>query len=210
MNHLSPVSNACEILLVRHGRTAWNLDRRRQSHRQVPLDEVGRAMAAALANSPVIEGVEAIYTSDLARAMQTAEPVARKLGLPVHGDMRLREVRGTPAPSDEYENLPFPVERETNPQVRRRAVECLEQIADNHPGQRVMVVSHGGTMKEILKMICGDEAFEHASNSRPKVTNTGINHILRNGDGQWSIARWWDIDHLADFDLSVVVATDSG
>ena len=203
-------SQTCEILLTRHGRTEWNMTRKRQSHRQVPLDEVGHAMAAALAESATIAGLAAIYTSDLARAVQTAEPVGRKLGLPVHEDMRLREVRGTPSPSDEYENLPFHVDRETNDQVRQRAVECIEEIADNHPGQRVMAVSHGGTTKEILKMICGDEEFEHAFNQRPSITNTAINHLRRNGEGQWSVVRFWDIDHLANFDMSLVTSSDTG
>lgn len=79
------------LVLLRHGQTAWNAEGRAQGHTDVPLDEVGRAQAAAVA--PVIAELLPVFvrSSDLARAAQTAEVVAMACGLPVVRDERLRE-----------------------------------------------------------------------------------------------------------------------
>ena len=79
------------LVLLRHGRTAWNAEGRAQGHTDVPLDAIGRAQAAAVA--PVIAALRPsfVWSSDLARAAETAEVVAAACGLPVVRDPRLRE-----------------------------------------------------------------------------------------------------------------------
>ncbi|MCW2757636.1 MAG: histidine phosphatase family protein [Nocardioidaceae bacterium] len=79
------------LVLLRHGRTAWNLEGRSQGHADVPLDQVGHAQAAGAA--PVIAAMRPalLWSSDLQRARQTAEYVATATGLPVVVDPRLRE-----------------------------------------------------------------------------------------------------------------------
>jgi broad specificity phosphatase PhoE len=79
------------LVLLRHGRTAWNAEGRAQGHIDVPLDAIGRAQAAAVA--PVIAALAPSYvwSSDLARAAETAEVVAAACGLPIARDPRLRE-----------------------------------------------------------------------------------------------------------------------
>src|SRR6185437_6481205 len=79
------------VLVWRHGRTHWNVEHRLQGQADPPLDEVGRLQAVASARLLVAYSPGAIISSDLARAVQTARPLAELLGLPVILDRRLRE-----------------------------------------------------------------------------------------------------------------------
>jgi broad specificity phosphatase PhoE len=79
------------VLVWRHGRTRWNVERRFQGQADPPLDEVGRLQAAASARLLVAYMPSAIISSDLCRAVQTARPLAELVGLPVILDRRLRE-----------------------------------------------------------------------------------------------------------------------
>lgn len=79
------------VLVWRHGRTRWNVEHRFQGQSDPPLDEVGRAQSAAAAPLLAAYAPAAVVSSDLARAAQTAEPLALLLGLPVRLDVRLRE-----------------------------------------------------------------------------------------------------------------------
>jgi glucosyl-3-phosphoglycerate phosphatase len=79
------------VLVWRHGRTRWNVEHRFQGQADPPLDEVGRLQAAAAARLLVAYAPTAIVSSDLARAVQTARPLAESVGLPVILDRRLRE-----------------------------------------------------------------------------------------------------------------------
>ena len=83
---------AARLVLWRHGRTEWNVDGRFQGQADVPLDDVGREQAAAAA--PLVAGFDpvAIFSSDLARTYQTAEPLAALTGLEIQTDKRLREI----------------------------------------------------------------------------------------------------------------------
>ena len=79
------------LLLVRHGETDWNADGRLQGQTDRPLSDFGRKQARGLADELAAEGFEAIYSSDLARARETAEIIGARLGLPVELDSDLRE-----------------------------------------------------------------------------------------------------------------------
>src|SRR5690606_41498851 len=80
-----------QLLLIRHGETAWNLDRRVQGHTDIPLNARGRAQAHSLARALRHEPLAAVYTSDLGRAMATAQPLAQALGLQAQAEPGLRE-----------------------------------------------------------------------------------------------------------------------
>jgi probable phosphoglycerate mutase len=80
------------LYLVRHGQTLWNVEGRYQGQLDPPLNEKGHQQALATAESLAPLGFEAIYSSDLARARQTAEALADKIGLPIQLDPRLREI----------------------------------------------------------------------------------------------------------------------
>jgi broad specificity phosphatase PhoE len=79
------------LILLRHGRTAWNDSGRAQGHTDIPLDDTGRAQAAEAAAYVAGLRVAAIWSSDLVRARETADIIARATGLPVKADARFRE-----------------------------------------------------------------------------------------------------------------------
>lgn len=171
-----------EILLVRHGQTAWNVERRRQGHTGPGLNEQGRADARRAAGELVqMNGrrrISAIYSSDLARAAETAAIIGEALGLPVTHDERLRERHQglwqgrltVEVMADHGEVVDFigedplgggPPEGETGQQVVERMADALNTIAAEHPGERVVVVSHGGAISLVrwLALAALDRSF---------------------------------------------------
>jgi probable phosphoglycerate mutase len=79
------------LILLRHGRTAWNAERRYQGQADPPLDEIGRAQAVEIAGLVAALRPDVLVTSDALRARQTAEPIATVTGLDVRVEPRLRE-----------------------------------------------------------------------------------------------------------------------
>ena len=138
------------LLLVRHGETDWNAERRWQGHTDVPLNEHGREQARRLAESLVGAGADAMYSSDLGRARETAEIVGARLGLPVVVDPDLREIdvgsreglTGEQVGIREWDG-------ESKESHRDRTLRALERVAGSHPGARVIVVAHGGTLRRM-------------------------------------------------------------
>ena len=151
------------ILLARHGETDWNRDLRVQGHSDTPLNEDGREQARALAESLAGEPIQAIYTSDLARARETAEIVAAPRDLEVHVDRDLRERNFgsweglTREEIDDRFGEASTHDGETNDEVRERVLAAVHRIVAGHPDQVVLVVSHGGALNSL---------WHHASGAR--------------------------------------------
>jgi broad specificity phosphatase PhoE len=178
---------ATTILLVRHGETAWNRERRWQGHADQPLNDTGRAQARTLAGELEPERLTAVYSSDLARARETAEIVAGPHGLPVQLDQRLREVdvgEWSGLTSTEVEHR-FPdgfdrrlaggtgwLEGETYEQMGERVVGAVHEIAARHPKATVLVVTHGGAMRALWLVSGG------ALEERPLVANCGLYRVV--------------------------------
>ncbi|MFL6107181.1 MAG: histidine phosphatase family protein [Marmoricola sp.] len=161
------------LVLVRHGRTAWNLEGRAQGHTDVGLDDVGREQARAMA--PVIGAMapDVLWSSDLARARQTAEHVAAATGLEPRYDARLREFD-----VGERAGLTIPEFAERYPEaygswraghitggvpgaetpevVIDRMVPALQEIWDaTRAEQTTVVISHGACLKICLVAFLG-------------------------------------------------------
>ena len=156
-----------EIWLVRHGQTDWNLAGRYQGHLDIPLNEAGLEQARRLAEKLAGETFTAVYCSDLLRARATAETVAARLGQAViplaglreinQGDWQgryladVREEFGEPDPSAGEEMLH---ERapggESVAEVAARMKLTADRIAAEHPGGRVLVVTHGLALATLL------------------------------------------------------------
>src|SRR5438309_4580604 len=138
------------LLLVRHGETDWNAERRWQGHADVPLNERGREQAQRLADSLPVDAVDAIYASDLARARETAEILGARLGRPVVVDPDLREIDvGSREGLTGEEVGDRPWDGEAHENHGDRILRAVRTIAERHPGQRVAVVSHGGSRRRI-------------------------------------------------------------
>jgi broad specificity phosphatase PhoE len=164
-----------KLLLIRHGQSIANAEGRWQGQMNSPLSELGRAQAQALARRLGDEGwdLAALYASDLSRAAETAEILASELAMPVHLDPRLREydvgvLHGLVwdeiqaqypeiwhglQHSDEW--LPIPGE-EGGEAFRQRLAAALAEIQAQHgDDEAVALVSHGGSLGQILAQLLG-------------------------------------------------------
>lgn len=161
-----------ELLLVRHGQTDWNIAYRYQGQIKPgpSLNSEGRAQAVAAARKLAGVPAQALYTSDLARALETAQIIGQALGLPIQVDPRLREtnmghwqgrlyaeVRAElgEAHARFYEDPvgnPI-VGAESIVQMAERVRAALNDIAVSHPGGTVIVVTHGLPMAAVRCMV---------------------------------------------------------
>jgi broad specificity phosphatase PhoE len=145
-----------ELLLVRHGETDWNAEGKLQGHTDRPLNDYGRRQAQALADKLAGESIDAVYASDLSRARETAEIVGEKLGLTVAVDPDLREKNwGNWEGLTSDERLHIEFEGETSEAHRDRTLSAVQRIVERHPGERVVVVTHGGSLRRIQAAVSG-------------------------------------------------------
>jgi probable phosphoglycerate mutase len=170
MSAVPSAAPAATLLLIRHGETGWNAQGRIQGHRDTDLSERGRRQAQVLARYLAAAGtpIDAVVASDLARARQTAEPLAAVLGLPLAIDPRLRERGFGLFEGHTYEEAEarWPNEYaiwrrrdagyavpggESYLQTRARTLESLHDIAARHGGATVAVVTHGGVLDVVYR-----------------------------------------------------------
>ena len=150
------------ILLARHGETDWNVQKRWQGHADPPLNERGRAQARDLAARLAETPLDAIYSSDLRRALETAEIVAAGRGLPIGTDPRLREIdvgAWEGLTGDEVaERFPDGArpDGESLEAFRDRVVGTLSAIGESHDGATVLVVAHGGCARTVQRVLLGE------------------------------------------------------
>jgi len=144
------------FLLARHGETEWNREERYQGHADPPLNEIGRGQAEELAND--FGGpVDAIFSSDLRRASETAQIVGARLGLPVQQEPGLREIDvGSWQGLTKAQIDGRPWDGETYEHHADRVTRALREIAARYPEGRVLVVSHGGTMRRVQEAVLGE------------------------------------------------------
>jgi probable phosphoglycerate mutase len=201
--------DATHILAIRHGQTAWNADSRIQGHTDIELDETGHWQAARLADALAGQPLHAVYSSDLARARQTAAPLAERAGLELRIDSGLRE-RGF----GDFEGLSFaqiehrwpeqasrwrkrdpdfgPQGGETLAAFHSRSMAAITRLASRHPAQVIAVVTHGGVL---------DTLYRAAARVGPAATrtwlipNATINRLLYSAEG-FAIVGWNDASHL--------------
>ncbi len=148
------------ILLARHGETDWNRDGRVQGHSDLPLNEAGRLQACALADTLAARPLTAVYSSNLARAYETAVAVAEPRGLEIRADPALREkfFGSWEGLTDVEIATRFPAavrgqwgDGETTNEVSRRVLRAIERIVSAHGQGAVLVISHGGPIRAVLQ-----------------------------------------------------------
>jgi len=152
------------ILIARHGQSDWNQQRRWQGHADRPLSERGREQTRVLADRLAHIELDAVYSSDLKRARDTAAVVAERQGLELRQLPELREVDVgswsglTRAEAEERfpggftrwrDGYPGWRDGETYEAMTERVLGAVDRIAAEHEGGRVLVVSHGGPIRAI-------------------------------------------------------------
>jgi len=157
------------ILLARHGETDWNRDGIWQGWADPPLNDTGRAQANELAVQLRDVPFDAVYSSDLQRARETAEIVAAPHSVPVVTDPGLREIdigswSGLTRAEIE-ERLPGGErpDGETRDEHAARVLAAVERIARANAGRRILLVTHGGTMRALHGHV-SDEPFHPVDN----------------------------------------------
>ncbi|MDB5797218.1 MAG: phosphoglycerate mutase family protein [Paucimonas sp.] len=205
-----------ELILIRHGETAWNAERRLQGHLDIPLNEEGRRQAAAVARALAGCGASAILASDLGRALDTASPLARLLGLPVKPDARLRERAFGAFEGLLYDEIHarFPQawrqwqarevdarypdgesRAETLSELAQRVATVLADIASAHPEQKIVAITHGGFLDCAYRLATGMDLVQARNFD---VRNAGINRFAWHAGSGLRLLDWGAVDHLDD------------
>ena len=208
-----------ELIVIRHGETDWNRQHRFQGQIDVPLNTLGLAQAERLAEALADEPLAALYSSDLSRARQTAEAVARRQGLVVRIDMGLRE-----RAFGRFEGLSWDEIAQQHPEDAARwrkrepdfqvgggeslntfSARCLiaaQRAVAAHPGQAIALVAHGGVLD------CLYRAATRTALDAPRswqLGNATINRLLATREG-FTLVGWNDDRYLAGLSADDVAA----
>lgn len=179
------------ILLARHGESDWNHSKRWQGFADRPLTDRGRQQAAELAGRLEDTELDAVYSSDLQRARETAEIVAQTKGLTVETTPDLREVDvGSWSGLTRAEaEARYPElyarwlhggegweDGETYEQLGERVIRAVRRIAQAHGGERVLVVAHGGTIRAIHAAALGIDihSYRRIQRVEPNATLSAV------------------------------------
>jgi probable phosphoglycerate mutase len=197
------------ILAIRHGETAWNVETRIQGQRDIGLNDTGRWQAHRLAFALADDRLDAVYSSDLQRALDTAAGLAARAGLAVRTDPALRErsfgifealtfaeiEQRYPGESLRWRQRDAnfgPDGGETLNAFYQRAVSAVAAIAARHRGQHVAVVTHGGVLDALYR------AASRIALDAPRtwhIGNASLNRLLH-GDHGFTLVGWSDSLHL--------------
>jgi 2,3-bisphosphoglycerate-dependent phosphoglycerate mutase len=198
------------LIAVRHGETAWNVDTRIQGQLDIGLNATGLWQARRVGHALADEDIGVIYASDLSRAWQTAQEIAKPHGLTVQPEPGLRE-----RAFGHFEGMSFaeieatlPEQakrwRERDPEFepeggesllafRERVTRIASKLAARHPGRLVVLVAHGGVMDVLYRAATRQELQAPRT---WQLGNAAINRMLWTPEG-FSLVGWSDTAHLA-------------
>jgi broad specificity phosphatase PhoE len=189
------------VYLVRHGETSWNAEQRFQGHLDVELSRKGISQAEALATWIADQPVHfaALFSSDLKRAVQTAQIIGRRVGLVPQLYRGLREVHG-----GEWQGLVraeiearFPGKLhlwdaqldsftvpggESLPDVQERIYTTYERIVAAHPGEAIIIVSHGAALTALLAALHDWDLVATWQSRQARMGNTGVTVVAHDHD----------------------------
>jgi 2,3-bisphosphoglycerate-dependent phosphoglycerate mutase len=200
---------ATRILAIRHGETAWNAEMRMQGQLNTPLNDIGRWQASRLAVAIRDEAIDAIYASDLDRAMHTAMPLAQAIGRPIVAEPGLRERafgifeghayaeidRRWPGQAMRWRmrDIDFgPEGGESLHAFDQRCIRTAERLVANHAGGTIVWVTHGGVLD------CLYRAANRLALDAPRtwsLGNAAVNRLLHTDQGLMLVG-WGDSQHL--------------
>ena len=173
------------LALTRHGQTDWNAAKRLQGSTDIPLNEIGRQQAVDQANRLEANDWDGVVTSPLSRAAETAEIIARELGIPLEGsypDLIERAYgEGEGMVVDEalerWGDGGIPGE-ESREAVAERGMRALQQVTREFPGASLIVVAHGTLIREVLRRLTDGDI--------PPILNATTSLIEYSG-GEWNV-----------------------
>jgi 2,3-bisphosphoglycerate-dependent phosphoglycerate mutase len=197
------------VVAIRHGETVWNAEMRMQGQLDTALSERGRWQARRAAEALASDGIEAIFASDLARAFDTAQALAARLGLPVTTDVGLRERSFGVFQGFTYAEIDArwpaeaarwrrhdpdfgPDEGETLREFSARAVAACTRIAASRAGRSIAIVTHGGVLDCLYRAAFGIALDAPRS---WELGNAAINRLLYTPRG-FTLVGWSDTAHL--------------
>lgn len=184
--------NVTRVALIRHGMTDWNIAGKLQGRTDIPLNDVGRRQAEQVAVALQTEPWDALYTSPLARAYETAEIIGGILQLRPqmvadlternfgHLEGLTRDELNRSYP-DRARNVPAGVESPED--LRARAENCLSALAGTHPGGGIVVISHGAWINAFLYRVSRGVHGTGLTN----LSNGGITRIEFHPASGWKI-----------------------
>jgi probable phosphoglycerate mutase len=199
-----------ELILIRHGETEWNADGRLMNQLDSPLSSNGLRQADLLAARLARMPFDALYSSDLGRAVTTADCIARKCGKVATALPHLQE-RHTGVFAghtwDELEQL-YPQQLalfrsdddyappggESRSEFHRRTLDCLSRLAQDYGGGRIVAVAHGGTLGVVFRHTVG---IPIGSPNPARVLNGSIN-VFEIREDAWRLRTWGDVSHLGE------------
>ena len=208
--------NTTRFCLIRHGETAWNVERRLQGMTNTPLNIRGKAQALQLAQAMKISGLQfdALYTSDLQRAADTASAIVNLFNVDAIPHQGLRErhfgaLQGltvVEAPDQQPQvweaHLARDIDHDLNggesiSQFAKRVQDTLEQIRQANLGKTILLVSHGGIL-DMAHRLARREALN--AKRAASVPNASFNWLIHDGSG-WEVGQWADTRHLEHVSL---------
>ena len=179
--------------LLRHGQTDWNIDMRLQGISDIPMNDYGRQQAETAAKVLAGQDWDKIVSSPLSRAVETAEIVAKYLAAPYVGQHPLllersfgiAEGMGYEEWRTEYPNGLNAPEAESMEELTARCWTLLDALVSEHPGQRVLTVSHGALIRRLINLVSNGE-FPREGERFGNASMTVIEHV----EGTWSIRSY--------------------
>lgn len=196
------------LLIVRHGETDWNAEGRVQGHRDIPMNEEGRRQMLLAADALAEEAVDAVYSSDLARAEESARILAAPHRLPVNRTEDLRERdwgiwqgNALTEIAGKYPELyrrmragewVSPEGAEPYERLQRRVVRAMQRIADAHQGRTSIVATHGGPLKAFVCWLLGAPL---AAQTAMRTGNAAITNVFVH-DGRFVLESYNVTTHL--------------
>jgi 2,3-bisphosphoglycerate-dependent phosphoglycerate mutase len=209
---------ATRILAIRHGETLWNVDSRIQGHLNIDLNETGRWQAERVGHALAEEPIQAIYSSDLRRAFETAQAIATAPArltartptpLQVTPHLQLRErhfghLQGKTWAEIETEHSEecklwrgrdphwAPTGGESLTALRERIRQSVDALASQHMGGQIVLVAHGGVM-DALYRLATNQSVEAPRTWH--LGNAAINRLLWTPQGL-SLVGWGDVSHF--------------
>lgn len=210
------------VIFIRPGETDWNREGRWQGWVAAPLNVHGRRQAQALANYVRNIGLSALYTSDLRRALETAETLAERLGFEPIPDERLRErniglwqgltleemkawyPEQYAALKQDAENFKIPG-GESRADVRKRVRAAFRDFIKADLGETIAILSHTTAIKALLNDLI--PSYDPLSSD---IGNTSVTTIARQQDGSWVLVADNDISHLEGIETQAVPELEEG